>query len=509
MPDYYYDPVFWYMGSPVGFSFKSFVTIDRVSKVPVYRQIAEQVMTAIQRELLPVGMQLPGSRVLADTLQIHRKTAIAVYNELETQGWIEILPDRGTFVANRQPVFMLGVPGREELTKPGFPVVTGFSFRENRLLDHPVSISNAGLELTDGTPDIRLTPMDKITRASHQILRRQNNRRFLGYSFVEGNKYYRNKLADFLSTSRGLSVSESNIITTRGVHMGLYLVSNLLIEPGDAVVVGELGNYLSNMIFQKAGARLHSIPVDHQGISVEAIRKLCERTKVRMVYITPHHHYPTTVTLTSERRLELLQLAETFGFVILEDDHDYDFHFDSRPLLPLASVDTAGMVVYVGSFCKALAPGLRAGFVIGPDNLIAELSKLRRIIDRQSDLLMEQALGELLHEGEIQRHLKKVQKVYHQRRDYFTNVLKQEFDEVVTFSQPPGGLAFWTVWHKKINLLRLSKQCQEGGLYVPQTLLYQTRRFSAMRFGFGNLSEPEMDQVCAILKDNIRKQLQN
>lgn len=497
------------MSSPVGFSFKSFINIDKSLKVPVYRQVAEQIITAVQKELLPVGMQLPGSRILAEMLQLHRKTVIAAYNELEAQGWIEILPDRGTFVANRQPMFLLETTETQKSLKKGFPVTTGYKFRENRLLDHPVSIFKEGLELSDGTPDIRLAPMEKIARTSHLILKRHNNRRFLGYSFVEGNKYYRNKLADFLNTSRGLNISDTNIITTRGIHMGLYLVSNLLIEPGDNVVVGDLGNYLSNMIFQKAGAKLYSIPVDHQGISVEAVRKLCMKTQIRMVYITPHHHYPTTVTLTSERRLELLQLAQTFGFIILEDDHDYDFHFDSRPLLPLSSVDTSGMVVYIGSFCKSLAPGLRAGYVIGPENLIKELSKLRRIIDRQSDLLMEQALGELLHEGEIQRHLKKVQKVYHQRRDYFSKILKEEFNEVVTFSRPPGGLAFWTVWHKDINLLRLGKQCQESGLYVPQTLMYQTRRFSAMRIGFGNLNESEMDQMFTLLKKSIQKQLHN
>jgi len=495
------------MGSPVGFSLRSFVTIERVSKEAIYLQVARQLILAIQKNLLTPGMPLPGSRVLAETLQIHRKTAISIYHELEAQGWIEIIPDRGTFVSQKQPVFQMNYTVQDHLAKRGVSPVTGYVFRASRLLDLPGAASMEGLELTDGSPDTRLAPMDKLTRTIHQILKRPNNRRFLGYSSVEGNKYYRNELSGFLNISRGLSASESNIITTRGTQMGLYLVSSLLLEPGDAVVTGELGNYLSNMVFQKVGAQLHSIPVDHQGISVEAIRALCERKKIRMVYITPHHHYPTTVTLTSERRLELLKLAELYGFIILEDDHDYDFHYDSRPLLPLASVDTAGMVVYVGSFCKSMAPGLRAGYVIGPENLVKALGNMRRIIDRQSDVWMEQGLGELLHEGEIQRHIKKVQKVYHQRRDYFCEILKQEFDEVVTFSPPPGGLACWTTWHKKINLLRLSNECNSAGVSIPQTLLYQSKRFSAMRLGFGNLSFPEMDQVLSVLKEKINKQL--
>lgn len=498
------------MSSPVGFSFNSFINIDRASEEAVYLQVVRQMIVAIQNNRLTAGMQLPGSRVLAETLNIHRKTAISIYNELESQGWIDIIPDRGSFVASTQPIFMMNKKGAGTSSKPTIPSVAGFAFQESRLLDLPVmKLSVDDLELTDGVPDIRLAPMDKLTKAIHQRFKRPHNKRLFGYSEVEGSIYYRNQLVDFLNITRGLSASESNIITTRGTQMGLYLVASLLLQAGDTVVTGELGNYLANMVFQKAGARLQAVPVDNQGISVEAIRKLCEHGKIRMVYITPHHHYPTTVTLTTERRIELLELASKYGFIILEDDHDYDFHFDSRPLLPLASVDTGGMVVYIGSFCKSMAPGLRAGYVVAPDNLIKELGKIRRIIDRQSDVWVEQGLGELLHEGEIQRHIKKAQKVYRQRRDYFCDILNQEFDDFVSFSPPPGGLACWTVWHRKINLMRLSSQCKSTGVHIPQSLLYQSRRFSAMRLGFGNLSLSEMDQVLSVVKENINRQLGN
>src|SRR5690606_14256755 len=154
--------------------------------------------------------------------------------------------------------------------------------------------------------------------------------------------------------------------------------------------------FATNMILQKAGATLLTVPLDEEGLDVEAVRWLCERRPIRMLYITPHHHYPTTVTLSAQRRVELLELSATYGFIVLEDDYDYDYHYDGSPLLPMASADTTGMVVYVGTFGKSMAPGFRSGFIVAPEELIAEMGKLLGIMDRYGDTLTEAALGELI-----------------------------------------------------------------------------------------------------------------
>jgi len=304
-----------------------------------------------------------------------------------------------------------------------------------------------------------------------------------------------------------LHISKKNILTTRGVHMGIFLASGVLISPGDLVVVGNLSYYIANMIFQQAGAQIHAVPVDQEGISVEAIRSLCETRKVRMVYITPHHHYPTTVTLSAERRIELLNLSSKHGFIILEDDYDYDFHYTSSPVLPLASADSNGMVVYIGSFCKTLAPGLRSGYIVAPQNLIEEIGRYRRIVDRQSDMLMEQALGELLVDGEIHRHLKKALKIYEQRSLHLSLLLKEHLDDYVKFKSPPGGLALWSTWKKELNLMRVSKNCLKHRLHLPSTLLYQNELTTAMRLGFGNLTIEELTEAIQILKTSIEESI--
>jgi len=497
------------MSSPVEIPFKSVVLIDRTSNTPIYLQVARQMMNAIQRGVLVPGAKLPGTRSLSGLLGLHRKTIVAAYSDLDAQGWIQTFPNKGTFITNKPPVSVADPLKFNTAYLGSYPISTGFGFRESMLLDRPVSVSRTSLEFTDGLPDVRLAPLDKLSKAYSSVLKRGVNGKYLGYSHVEGNEYFRDKLAGYLNNTRGLHVARENIMSTRGIQMGLYLASMLLLEAGDTVLVGKPSYYVANMIFQQAGAKIISVPVDNQGISVDAIKKLCRTTRIRMLYITPHHHYPTTVTLSAERRVELLNLSVQYGFIILEDDHDYDFHFNSSPVLPLASADSVGMVVYVGSFCKALAPGLRSGYLVAPKNLIVELAKLRRIIDRQGDLMMEQALGELLHEGEIQRHLKKAQKVYSERRDVLCKLLNEKFDEFVSHDKPPGGLAVWTQWRKDINLMKVSRECLKRDLNLPQTLLYQTDQLSGMRLGFGNLNEVEIVKALEILRGAVGEVLKS
>jgi GntR family transcriptional regulator/MocR family aminotransferase len=524
------------MSSPVKIPFKSVIRIDRSLDRPVYLQVAHQMINAIQRGVLLDGVQLPGTRSLSEDLEVHRKTIIAAYDELDAQGWTEIRPNKGTFVRNKAP--QESVPLKRHNGKDSgykdlgnnsndhsagheygarnndkydekflnsYPAKTGYAFKQSILLDVLPVNASPGLEFNDGLPDIRLLPLDRLSKVYGGILKSKTNYRHFGYSHVEGNEYFRETLALYLNNTRGLHINKNNILTTRGIHMSIYMASSMLIEPGDLVIVGDLSYYLANMCFQQCGGKIISVPVDEDGISVEAIRELCKRKKIRMLYLTPHHHYPTTVTLSAERRIELLQLAATYGFIILEDDYDYDFHYNGNSVLPLASADTSGMVVYIGSFCKSLAPGFRSGYLIAPENLIVEMAKFRRLVDRQGDMLMEQALAELLEEREIQRHLKKALKIYQERRDTFAGLLMEHLGEELKFVSPPGGLSVWTHWNPKLNLMRISKNCMKRNLQLPQELLYQNDRFTAMRLGFGNFNKTELEEAVHILALAVRE----
>jgi GntR family transcriptional regulator/MocR family aminotransferase len=176
--------------------------------------------------------------------------------------------------------------------------------------------------------------------------------------------------------------------------------------------------------------------------------------KIKAVYIIPHHHCPTTVTMSVERRLKLLSLAKEYRFAIMEDDYDFDFHYDNKPYLPLASIDHNQNVIYIGSITKTFAPALRIGFMTGPSAFVEAASSLRQLIDRQGDTLLEEAFAVLFDNGEMERHFRKSLKIYKQRRNLFCQLLKSDFNEVIEFKIPEGGLAVWSNFDKKIDLIK-------------------------------------------------------
>jgi GntR family transcriptional regulator/MocR family aminotransferase len=249
-----------------------------------------------------------------------------------------------------------------------------------------------------------------------------------------------------------------------------------------------------------------SVPIDEEGIDVAAVRDICKKHKIRMLYITPHHHYPTTVTLSASAGLPYSTWLPEFGFIIMEDDYDYDFHYDNSPVLPLASADSNGMVIYIGAFGKSLAPGFRTGFIVAPENLMTEMRKYLGIIDRQGDVLMEQVLGEMIEAGEIHRYLKKSLKVYQERRDHIVAVLQDQLQEFIDFKKPAGGLAVWARWKQPLNLMQLSKACARNNLFIPKTLLYQHKELTAMRLGFGHFTLQEAENSVQILRQGVLEQ---
>ncbi|MFB2121500.1 PLP-dependent aminotransferase family protein [Parapedobacter sp. 2B3] len=487
------------MDSPVLVPYRSFIHVTRGASTPVYLQVAHQLINAIQRGFLMEGHKLPGGRQLAGLLGLHRNTVVASYAELEAQGWIEILPSRGAFVRNGKHGQPHKLPSGKSHALVGYPAQAGFRFKRWAVLDNPFDHAPATFALDDGLPDPRLSHVSYLSRLLHTNMRRKGNQRKLGYTNSLAGTYYRENLVNFLNLTRGLHISERNILVTRSLELSIYIVAETLISPGDHVVVGELSYFATNMILQKAGATILTVPIDDEGIDVEAVRRLCERRPIRMLYITPHHHYPTTVTLSAQRRVELLELSVTYGFVILEDDYDYDFHYDGSSLLPMASADTAGMVVYVGTFGRSMAPGFRSGFIVAPTELVAEMDKLLGIMDRYGDTITESALGEMIADGEIHRYLKKAIREYRGRRDHLVRLLDDRLGDMIDMVAPTGGLAVWTKWPPHYNLMQLREACARKDLYLPRYLLYQSKKYSGIRLGFGSLSLDELTKVVDIV----------
>lgn len=491
------------MNSPVEIPYQSFIKINRNSEVAIYMQVTNQLINAIQRGFLPFGTKLPGTRALSQLLKVHRNTIVAVYDELFAQGWVESLPNKGTFVIGKNDEKPVSFNDFNQIDLKNYPKTTGFTFKTSNILDNPFERSDCEFVFNDGVPDIRLTQIDQHSRIYSSTLKRRAHK--ISHYNQDGSEFFKKNLSQYLNLSRGLPISTHNILITRSTEMSIYIVSEILLSENDTVLIGALSYFSVNMIFQKTGVKIVTIPIDDEGIDVEEVRKICQKQKIRMLYLTPHHHYPTTVTLSAQRRLELLNLANEFGFIILEDDYDYDFHYDKSPILPLASADTNGMVIYIGSFGKSLAPGFRTGFIVAPENLMTEMRKYLGIIDRQGDIVMEHVLGEMIAEGEINRYLKKSVKVYQERLDYFVRLVEENLGNYLQFKKPSGGLAIWAEWKIPINLMQLSRNCGQNNLFIPKTLLYQNKDLTAMRLGFGNFNFDEMEKSIEIFSKTVKQ----
>ena len=484
--------------------YSTLISLDKTSKIPIFLQIAAELTEHIRRGIIPAGMRLPGTRSMAESLGLHRKTVVAAYDELLAQGWLETQSSRGTSVSQKLPeIKPISLQKSIVLLDANAQPKAGFAFQADPRLKLPLVKSSNALAFNDGFPDVRIAPWDALSRAYRTTLRQGFRKNLLFYGETTGEPSLRAAMTDYLRESRGLPITLENVLITRGTMMAIHLTVQCIVKPGEVVVVGEVSYTSCNLIIQQGGANLMTVPVDEHGMDVEAIAELCKKMPVRMVYVTPHHQHPTTVIMPAERRLRLLQLAKTYGFCILEDDYDYDFHYNSNPILPLAAADSNRNVVYVGSLSKVFSPALRVGYVVAPAEVIEAMANLRRIIDRQGDNLLEAAVGVLFRDGEMRRHLKKAQKTYHHRRDLFCEMLKTELGDVVEFSKPTGGLAVWAKFDPAFPLQEVARKSRENGLWISDGLHYGSK-LNATRLGFAAVNEEEIERGMLILKNAIR-----
>jgi GntR family transcriptional regulator/MocR family aminotransferase len=361
------------------------------------------------------------------------------------------------------------------------------------------------LNLGSGSPDVRLVPARAIGRAYRRVLALRGAE-LLKYGDPEGHAGLRTALAAMLATTRSLAIGPDEVLVTRGSQMALALAARALVRPGDVVAVESLGYRPAWEAFRAAGATLVAVPVDGDGLDVEALRRLASRVPLRALYVTPHHQYPTTVTLKAARRLALLALARAKRFAIVEDDYDHECHYDGRPRLPLASADRHGVVIYIGTLSKILAPGLRIGYVVAPQRIISTVSAHRSLLDIQGDLATEAAIADLMGEGELQRHVARVRRVYASRREVLSASLRRTFGDDVEFTLAPGGMALWVRFRMRIDVDAWARRSVEHGVawYAGRRYAFDGRSSPHARLSFAWLNERELPEAVRRMADASR-----
>ena len=486
--------------SPVVAILKKIIQFEKTAENPVFIQISQQIINAIQRGIITKGTALPGTRILSQVLHIHRNTVVAVYEELASQGWVEIIPNKGTYVLipELKTASIKAIHESKNLANE-YAKTTGFTFQTSFHLAPTDELNNASLSINDGQPDLRLHPVHQFSKWYSASMKRKNL--ITKWNKTTSYSNFEVQLANYLNATRGFKINPNNIMNTRSTEMSLYIISQLLLKNDDMVLVGDLSNYAANMIFQQVGAKIKTIKTDEFGLNIEQIEKQCKKEKIQCVYVCSNRHYPTTNSLSPKRRLQLLELANQYKFAIIEDDFDYDFQFEGTAKLPLASSDTNGQVIYLGKLGQSLFPSFQTGFVVAPENLILEAKNYLQILDKQGDLIQEQMLSELIYEGEIHRLIKKNILIYEKRLEFLCQLLDQHFKDSITYKKPNGGLAIWLEFTQKISLVKLAEEALKLDLHLPKKILYQDKNVCSIRFGYGQLNEEELEIAIQKLKE--------
>lgn len=460
------------------------------AREPVFLALARTIMQEIERGRLKPGDPLPGTRALARSLKLNRNTVDAAYHELAMQGWLATEPSRGTFVAADLPE--MAAPPRPRRPAAG----------------RPEPLQNAErpkLRLSDGAPDARLAPTTALAQAIRRAL--------CGAAFASGGAYgdprgyggLREALSSHLRDERGLTAAASEIIVTRGSQMALFLAASAAVAPGSVIAVERPGYPLAWAAFRAAGAEVLGVPVDAGGLDVEALERAARADgRLRAVYVTPHHQYPTTVTMGVARRLRLLEVARRFGLLVLEDDYDHDYRFDGRPILPLAArAEGDPQILYVGSLSKLLAPGLRLGYAAAPPEILRRMAERREALDRQGDLPLEHAIADLIEDGTLRRHARKARRIYQARRDLMARLLRERLSGEARFAIPAGGLAIWLRLNEGLSAEAWAAEAAKLGLSVMPGLRFDletAKPAEAFRLGFASLDEGELTRAVDLLE---------
>jgi GntR family transcriptional regulator/MocR family aminotransferase len=359
-----------------------------------------------------------------------------------------------------------------------------------------------------GLPDLRLFPHDEFRACVAETLRRAPPSHG-GYGDPAGHPEFIARLEEYLRRMRALT--GRRIVVTHGAQEGIFLISQLLVSPGDGVAVEVPGYSAAWDAIRAAGGEPVPVRVDELGMDPEALEAAIAKQRVRLIYLTPHHQYPTTVTLPTARRLRIYELASRHQIPIVEDDYDHEFHFRSQPIAPMASSDPCGLVIYISTLSKIMFPSARIGFVAVPEELYEPLSRQRAIVTRQNSIFMQDAIARWMDGGGFERHLKRMRRVYEERRDAMVAGLEagKRRGLPLAWSVPDGGMALWL--DSGVDSEAAAREAATRGVYVASESEFHPGAHPGthLRLGYASQTPEEIGAGMGLLMEAVESVYRN
>lgn len=476
------------------------IDLTQGAQLTLTARLAEQIRRLILDGRLRPGALMPSSRALCESLKISRSTVVESYDHLKAEGYLETRGGLGTAVSRRLPPPPVSKPEVKnvEIVEPSRRLITGISALARRVQTMPKLHPTTPIcEITFRHWDIcyEVASPHPLAQIYAKLSKKDDQELFEYASDPLGYPLLRECIVRSLYRSRGVKCAAEQILVVNGLQQALSLIARIHVERGDLLAVENPGYVPIVRTFEFEGATAYPINVDADGIQVERLEAANER--FRLVYTTPTHQFPSGVRLSLTRRLQLLSWAAKTGTLIVEDEHDSEFCFEQQ-VPALKALDDSEQVIFVGTFVKVLFPSMSLAYMVLPRSLVSIYSQVRELSSDQPSTLLQASLAQLMHEGLLSRHVRKLRHVYAQRRSALLQALAQYFGNRATVSGENAGLHLMVRFGTGLSTEEIVTKAAEAGVGLTSTEGFY---FSGgvppnaeFILGYGNLQDRQIEE---------------
>ncbi len=461
---------------------------NRSSHIPLHKQVEDYLKAKIVRGEWTVGTRIPSQRVLAEALGVNRSTIVTAIEELASLGFLEGNSGAGTKVMNTTWSMLASVAPpdwtsyvRSGQHQPNLPTIQEI---------HDAEADPNVIRIGTGELSPELLPYEK----TKDIFKRLSSKNVpLGYEEAKGSLVLREQIAEQVG-KMGIHASPSSILIVSGALQALQLISIGLLHRGSSILL-ERPSYLYSLnVFQSAGMKLHGVPIDDQGIQTSFISHYKRQYEGTLLYTIPSFQNPTGILMSDSRRKELLTICEKESLPLIEDDVYRDLWLDEAPPKPIKAYDKNGMVLYLGSMSKTISPGLRIGWVIGPEPVIDRLSDVKMQTDYGASSLSQVAATEWLSSGLYEEHIQDVRNQLRIRRDFVLELLQKHFHDIAEWNVPKGGFYIWTKLMPHLSYHELFRKALKAGILLNPGHLYDRESSQYLRISYSYASMSDLEK---------------
>ena len=487
----------------VGSGFSPLVVIDRQGDKPLHRQIYDAFSTAIRKRNLHAGQRVPSSRALALELKISRIPVLSAYSQLHAEGYFETRTGSGTFISGSRPDRKRPI-GHSVDSTPVIQADRRLVSRRSTFLPpfHPQPGVNKLGAFVVGQVAIDQFPFGVWSRLSSRNAHKLRVGS-LQYANPLGCERLRQTIAEYLKTTRAVNCDAAQIMIVSGSQQALQLCAHALLDPGDKVWMEEPGYWLAHHVFLMTGCRLVPVPVDAEGLNVQAGMEISR--EARAAFVTPSHQFPLGATMTASRRAQLLEWAHSAAAWIIENDYDSEYRYNSRPVESLQGLDPNGRVIYIGTFSKILFPCMRLGYVVIPPDLVSRFLAVRQAMDVCPPHLYQAIVKDFIDDGHFARHIRRMRPLYAERRTALVEAIRNELPDAQLLGAD-AGLHLVVTLPKGLQDRSVSEWAARGNLWLwPLSPCYlEAEACQGLILGFGSTPPKQMPQAVRTLRDAIK-----